>query len=1168
MARHIGGFTHTLLSLSVLAVLTGCGGPPVTQNPLPAGSSGPPAGGNPINPGNPGTGSPGTPNPPASSIGRPATATANDAVLTATRTTVHNLNAAIGSAGWQPTALLETNNSDPASSPRVAFDRSGNGFVVWTQGSDMIARRYTAATAAWGNPVVLDNSIAPAHQARVSVDRLSGNAIAIWTQSDGAAESLYASRFNTLTNTWSAAELLETRNDAVNIAEDNSSVAVSGGHAAISWVQSAGPGPGAIQDIYLSRLVSGSWTAPLLVESSNENGQQPKVAVDASGNVTIAWRQFDAVTGFRINTRRWNDTAQAFGPVLAMNDHGDRRPQLQFDAAGNGFLLWRGGPFARRFDATTGQWGAEVELRNAGATPDGGDISVDEHGNALAVWVEIDAGATYIYARRYDAAAGSWGNAELLETTSGTLQPTVSVSGGDAVVSWLRANAANANRNDVYSIKQTNGSWGAVRLLETLTGSGSELSSTIDAAGNAAVVWAQSDSSNVSIFAARFLSQSIVVSAGDTWQSIANLLYGVNAIEAGSALQAALGGIALSDGMILTGFPTTLSVTTNIPAYYTVLATDTWSHIAKTVYGVTDVAAIDRLRAALGNPTLSAGLQLVVPGSFQYTTSANFSAPLNWNRVNTTATTYHPLERSLLTVPLTDWSAAQQLESSNQPANNPRVAFDAQGNGIAVWAQASDVIARRYIDGTGWSAPTVLDANTNTAFSPRVAIDRASGDAVVSWVQNDGVAPSMYVSSFDASSNAWSVAMVLETSNNAVNTNGETTSSMTAEHAAVTWLQSDGTADRVYLSRLVAGTWTAPSRIDTDAAFCMQPQVAIDGSGNATIAWRQQDAFGAFRINTRRWDNTGLALGAVMAMNGDGDRQPRLGLDAQGNGILLWRGNGVQVRHFDVASGQWGPQLGLHTQTVAGNGELSVNAAGDALASWTETVGGVNAIYARHYDAAAGTWGAATVLANNMNASFMSASLVGKSGVVGWLTTGSGNADVYAARLQDGVWGAATLLETQAPAATEITSHVDANDNATLLWVQNDAVAPSIYQARSNSTAYYLVPAGATWQSLANTLYGIDTAAAAEALQAALANPALTAGLHLQAPPATLVVTPPVPTYYIVQSGDTWQSITLALYGTIRSQASAALWNRLGRPALIVGQSLVIPSELTYTIDE
>src|SRR5690606_8512725 len=130
--------------------------------------------------------------------------------------------------------------------------------------------------------VVLGDSAEPAFEARVAVDRVSGNAIAVWTQSDGTAESLHASRFNTLTNTWSAAELLETSAGAVDIAEDNSSVAVSGGHAAVVWLQD----DGAALSVYLSRLVSGSWTTPVLVESSNEPGHQPKVAVDVNGNVT------------------------------------------------------------------------------------------------------------------------------------------------------------------------------------------------------------------------------------------------------------------------------------------------------------------------------------------------------------------------------------------------------------------------------------------------------------------------------------------------------------------------------------------------------------------------------------------------------------------------------------------------------------------------------------------------------------------------------------------------------------------------------------------------------------------------------------------------------------------------------------------------------------------
>ncbi|MBM0107352.1 LysM peptidoglycan-binding domain-containing protein [Steroidobacter sp. S1-65] len=1174
MARQIGNFTHSLLSLSVLALLSACGGPAVTENPLPVGNSGPPSGANPNFPNNPGTNNP-TPNTPVppdapNLVGELATANANPAVLSTTRTTVYELIApALGAGGWQPTALLET--SDEATrTPQVAFDRAGNGFAVWAQGSDVIARRYDGASGTWGEPALLDDSAEFADRVRVAVDRDSGNAFAIWTQSDGAAVSLYASRFNTLTNTWSDAELLETAAGAVNNGEDNSFVALEGGHGAVVWLQN----DGAALNIYLSRLVGGSWTTPVLVEESSEAGEQPKVAIDSSGNVTVAWRQRDPVSGARrIYSRRWDSTTQAFGSVMAMNDSGDRHPRLQFDAAGNGFLAWRGsGFFTRRFDAASGQWSGELALNNPGAGGESGEISVDEHGNAMAAWIENNAGNSYIYVRRYNAAANSWGDAELLDTSSNVVSLVVSMSGDDAVVSWLRLN--ESRREDVYSIKQTDGVWEQVRLLETRNGSASQLSSTINSAGNAAVVWTQSDDSNLSIFEARHLSPNLVVAAGDTWQSLANDLYGVNAVEAGLALQAAMGGGELSEGMILSGFPDTLTVTVTVPGFYTVLATDTWAHVAATVYGVTDVAAINQLRAALGNPTLAAGLQLVVPSSFTYITSANFSAPLDWSRVNTTATEYYSLDSSLLTVPLNDWSAEQALETSNQPATQPRVAFDAQDNGIVVWAQGSDVIARRYIAGSGWGAPTVLDTNPNATQKPRIAMDRTTGNAIVSWIQSDGGAHSMYVSTFDASSNTWSVAMLLENSNNPLNTVWTPAVSINGEHGMATWLQASDAdpntdIDYVYLSRLVAGTWTTPVRLDTGTQGGMQIEGVVDANGNVTVSWRQLNSAVGEHIATRRWDNTALALGPVMRMSVDGDRQGKIGQDAQGNAILLWRGAGVRVRHYDVATDQWGPQQILTSFPEAGLAELSVSPSGNALAAWPETVDGVSTMYARHYNASTGTWSPATAIGSG-GAVKVTVSLVGDSGVVGWVTdNGSGGGvDVYAARYQDGVWGAATLMETMPSGADDVSASIDGSNNATVVWQVTDNAAPSIYYSRSNSTPYYLVPAGATWQSLAATLYGVDSEAAAEALEAAMGQPTLSTGLHLQGPPATLVVTPEVPTYYIVQSGDTWQGIALALYGTDRSEAATALWNYVGRPSLTVGQTLAIPSQLDYTINE
>ncbi|WP_116809384.1 LysM peptidoglycan-binding domain-containing protein [Steroidobacter cummioxidans] len=1201
MARVIGGIGHTLLSLSVLAVLAGCGGGPgVTQNALPSGgSSGSPgsggSGGN-ANPGptaptpgggttNPGTTDPGTTNPGGGTnpttppvneaIGDLATATANSAVLTTTRTDVYNLNTvALGSSGWRPTALLEHDTVNLGgerinTSPRVAFDAAGNGFAVWAL-RDIFVSRYTASTASWSTPTVLDVGIDIAHQPRIAIDRPTGNAIVTWTESDGVAESIYATRFTAATNAWSTPEVLENSNNPVSGEDENSSVSVAGSQAAVAWRQS----DGTTLHVYLSRLENGSWSVPVQVDTGVNQALHPEVAVDLNGNVTVAWRQQDPLTGFRINTRRWDNTTQSFGPVMPMNGAGDRQHRLQFDGAGNAFLVWRnGGVFVRQFNVTTGQWTNQIDISaGIGGTMDA-QLSVDAAGNAMVAWIENAGGIPSMYARRYSAASGTWGNYELLENSNTPVNldlfVTVSMVGNEAVVAWVEQGA----HNDLYGIKMTDGVWGPVTLLETRDEMASQVTSAVNAAGNAAVLWQQADGLQPSVYQAMFQTSNFIVPNGATWQSVANALYGVNNVEAGNALQAAMGGGTLSAGAILSGFPSTLTVTTTIPGYYTVLSTDTWAHVAQRVYGVTDVAAITQLQTLLGTTTLTAGQHLVVPSSFQYTTSANFRAPLDWTRVNTTSTTYHPLNNSALTVPLTDWTPQQLLETNPVETFEPRVAFDHAGNGIAVWLQGGDVVMSRFTISNGqWSTATVLDANPNEAFSPRVTIEQTTGNAFVSWAQSDGAAVSMYVSSFNASTNTWSAAQLLETSNFAVTPSTGTSSSSTGEHAAIAWVQSDGTLGHLYVSRLVAGTWTAPVRVDTGTAYGVgdHPEVKIDSNGNAMLAWRQRDPNEGFRIYARRWDNTTQSFGPVVGLNGPGERHPRLGMDAAGNAIVLWRGGGVYSRRYDVTTGQWSPQVQLNVGSGPGTtGEISVDANGDALAAFVDTDSTGPSQYARRYDAATGTWGSAVALENSSEAVNVdmeaAVSLVNGNAVVAWAQQ---NGQLYAARFSNGVWGDPVNIESRTEAASMPVVAMDGASNATALWIQADGVRRSIYSARSSATPYYVVPAGATWQSLANTLYGIDSVSAATALQTAMSNPTLTTGLHLQPLPTTLTVTPPVPTHYIVQSGDTWQSIALALYGTSRSEAATALWDYLGRPTLTVGQQLLIPAELAYTITE
>ena len=95
----------------------------------------------------------------------------------------------------------------------------------------------------------------------------------------------------------------------------------------------------------------------------------------------------------------------------------------------------------------------------------------------------------------------------------------------------------------------------------------------------------------------------------------------------------------------------------------------------------------------------------------------------------------------------------------------------------------------------------------------------------------------------------------------------------------------------------------------------------------------------------------------------------------------------------------------------------------------------------------------------------------------------------------------------------------------------------------------YTVGQGATWASVTAAIYGTSDPHAVAALQAALGNPTLTAGEQLALPssltfqPSTALALHP---YYTVQAGDTWASITQAIYGSSDPDAAMALQAALG----------------------
>jgi len=101
-------------------------------------------------------------------------------------------------SGWSVETRLDSPNLSNAWKARAAMDARGNAIIVWQQSDggldSILANRYTA-NMGWGEAEFVETySMGSADLPSVSSDP-TGNAVAVWQQSDGTVTSILASRY-------------------------------------------------------------------------------------------------------------------------------------------------------------------------------------------------------------------------------------------------------------------------------------------------------------------------------------------------------------------------------------------------------------------------------------------------------------------------------------------------------------------------------------------------------------------------------------------------------------------------------------------------------------------------------------------------------------------------------------------------------------------------------------------------------------------------------------------------------------------------------------------------------------------------------------------------------------------------------------------------------------
>ena len=424
-------------------------------------------------------------------------------------------------------------------------------------------------------------------------------------------------------------------------------------------------------------------------------------------------------------------------------------------------------------------------------------------------------------------------------------------------------------------------------------------------------------------------------------------------------------------------------------------------------------------------------------------------------------------------------------------AYDPQVAFDAAGNGAAVWSQfdglRKNIWARRYTASTTtWGAPVLVETNNGgDADFPQLALDSV-GNALVVWEQSDSTRRNIWVNRYTAASQVWGAAQLLETDDVGFANTPQLVLDANG-NGMVVWEQFDGARKNIWARRYNAANdqWDVADVVETSAEDANAPQIAVDANGNFIAVWRGYDGvvYNRYNLWANRyvtgtgWESASLISNNLTAptapsdalVSGNADT-PHVAMDAAGNALAVWvQATSIYANRYVVGAG-WSGAFPIESDVIwaASAPRIAMTADGNAYAVWEQYADAVlndatppfKNIMANRYVPSLG-WQTATLIETN-NTGHAQAPQVAVDGfgnaTVVWRQWDVTHYSVSSNRYfrASGQWDTAALIETD-NVADVVNPQVamDVAGNAVAVWSQSDGSRSSI---RAN---YYTF--GATW---------------------------------------------------------------------------------------------------------
>ena len=348
-----------------------------------------------------------------------------------------------------------------------------------------------------------------------------------------------------------------------------------------------------------------------------------------------------------------------------------------------------------------GGWGAPAPIENNMGDATNAQVAIDADGNAIAVWQQLEADVSHVWANRFIPGIG-WQGAHLLETDTeyDASRPRIAVAGnGDFFVVWEQLDDGGFSSvwTDRYA---SGGGWAGPELLETSDGTDAiDVRIAADGAGNAVAVWAQDVIGvfNVNVLANRYVP-------GNGWTGVVP----VDTTDDDVALQPQIAISAGGAGMV-----TYLQIMGGEPTVW-----------ARPYLGGGNWGTAEQIQSEFG-PTFETDVAVNEAGvAFALWDQFDNDGRDIW--VN-----YY--------LPGSGWQSAEQLNIPEGESHTPRIAVDESGNAMAAWSQLlslSVIGTGRFVAGVGWSDFAFIDVEDGgDAVLGDLATDHY-GNMLVVWAED------------------------------------------------------------------------------------------------------------------------------------------------------------------------------------------------------------------------------------------------------------------------------------------------------------------------------------------------------------------------------------------------------------------------------------------------